>query len=276
MGWARRVCSRTATALPGGLRPALPCSRLRAVNGEYKRFYLIACRALWREVCFVAANCEQALDIQFLKRGLHDQPDLLRQVLTEEIAKADEDGYDAVLLAYGLCGRGIAGLRAGRIPLVIPRAHDCITLLLGSKERYRQYFAQYPGTYWYTPSWIETANQPSRERYEARLKEYVERYGEENGRYLMETLENWVTRYSRATYIDWGLGDNERYKRFTRECAQSLGWEYDELRGDPALLRDLCEGRWHEDRFLVVPPGHSVEPANDESVLVSRGQADAG
>jgi hypothetical protein len=31
-----------------------------------------------------------------------------------------------VVLAYGLCGGATAGLRAGSIPLVVPRAHDCI------------------------------------------------------------------------------------------------------------------------------------------------------
>jgi len=231
---------------------------------------VLACRALWREVCFLGATCPNRLDIQFLKRGLHDQPDLLRRTLGEEIGKADGDGYDAMVLVYGLCGRGVEGLEAGRTRLVIPRAHDCITLLLGSKERYQQYFREHPGTYWYTPSWIETNTQPSKERCEATLRAYAEKYGEENARYLIETLEGWTTRYSRATYVDWGIADNDRYKRFTRECAQSLGWEYDEVVGNAALLQDLLEARWDEDRFAVVEPGEVLCGTNDERVLAAQ------
>ena len=243
------------------------------MNGESvlsSRLYVIACRALWREVCHLAAASRNTLDIQFLKRGLHDQPDLLRQTLSEEIAKADGDGYDAIALVYGLCGRGLDGLRCERTKLIVPRAHDCISLLLGSRERYDEYFHNHPGTYWYTASWIDTAAQPSKERYEAALRTYVEKYGEENGRYLMETLEGWITRYSRATYVDWGLGDNERYKRFTQECAQYLGWEYDELLGDAALLQDLLEARWDEERFVTVKKGEMLCATNDERILVAR------
>ncbi|MFV1980286.1 MAG: DUF1638 domain-containing protein [Rhodothermia bacterium] len=30
---------------------------------------------------------------------------------------------------------------------VLPRAHDCITLLMGSRTRYLEYFKAHPGTY---------------------------------------------------------------------------------------------------------------------------------
>ena len=41
-----------------------------------------------------------------------------------------------MVLAYGLCGGVTAGLHAGSITLVIPRAHDFITIFLGSRDRY--------------------------------------------------------------------------------------------------------------------------------------------
>ena len=42
---------------------------------------------------------------------------------------------EAIVLAYGLCGRGTAGLRPLRHKLVIPRAHDCITVFMGNCKR---------------------------------------------------------------------------------------------------------------------------------------------
>ncbi|MBT8036219.1 MAG: DUF1638 domain-containing protein [Verrucomicrobiae bacterium] len=42
--------------------------------------------------------------------GLHDRPDILRSTLQEEINQIDD--IDAIILAYGLCGCGTAGLHS--------------------------------------------------------------------------------------------------------------------------------------------------------------------
>ena len=61
-------------------------------------------------------------------------------------------------------------------------AHDCITLLLGSRDRYSELFDRYSGgTYWYSPGWIEQFKTPGRGYDEqTRYMEYVEKYGEDN------------------------------------------------------------------------------------------------
>jgi hypothetical protein len=48
--------------------------------------------------------------------------------------------YDAVAFGYAPCGSGIVGLTARSIPVVAPRAHDRITLFMGSHQRYADYF----------------------------------------------------------------------------------------------------------------------------------------
>jgi hypothetical protein len=60
---------------------------------------------------------------------------MMRPQLQERIDTADGNGYDAILLGYALCGRGTEGLRAGKTKLVLPRAHDCIGLLMGDRHR---------------------------------------------------------------------------------------------------------------------------------------------
>jgi hypothetical protein len=80
----------------------------------------------------------------------------------------------------------VVGLTSRRLPLVIPRGHDCVTLLIGSKERYREYFDTHRGIYWYSSGWIERTLQPGRERYELTRRHYMETYGEDNAEFLME------------------------------------------------------------------------------------------
>ena len=133
-----------------------------------------------------------------------------------------------------------------------------MTLLLGSKEKYREYFDSHRGVYWYSPGWIESNTQPGKERYDRTLKEYQEKYGADNAEYLMEAEQGWMKEYSRATYIDWGLGDSQKYKDFTKECAEFMKWEYDELKGDPGLTQRLVDGLWQNTEFLTIKPGQKV------------------
>ena len=103
------------------------------------RIKCIACDVLARPVYLAAAHSSHVVDVVFERFGLHINPKNLRQVLQAHINAADQlDCYDAVILAYGLCGQVVHGLQAGAIPLVIPRAHDCVTLFLGGRERYDQ------------------------------------------------------------------------------------------------------------------------------------------
>jgi len=225
---------------------------------ERRRFLLIACRVLWRELNYYSAQSPHDFSIAYLEQGLHNTPDRLRAALQEQIAAASGKPFDAILIGYGVCSNGIVGLRADSIPLVIPRAHDCITFLLGSKERYREYFDRRPGTYWYSPGWIDCSDMPGPDRIEKTFREYCEKYGEENARYLMERMEDWYRKYDNVAYVDLGFADTAAFKEFARHCASALGWRYEELRGEPSLIQRFVSGQWNEEDFLVVPPGHEV------------------
>ena len=240
------------------------------------RIKCVACDVLARPVYLAAAHSPHIVDVVLQRFGLHVTPHQLREVLQEQIQDADAAGvYDAVVLAYGLCGKATHGLKAGSIPLVIPRAHDCITLFLGGRGRYEQAFAECPGTYWYVQDYIERGDTEdvslSIGAYtaadgDALYGEYVEKYGEDNALYLMEVMRAWQAHYERAAFIDLGIGNKDDVMLRAQEDAQRRGWRFERLAGDMVLVRRLLTGDWDDD-FLVVQPGQMIEMSGDQGVM---------
>jgi hypothetical protein len=240
------------------------------------RLRIIACNVLFREISHCAAYSPHTVDAAWVDRRYHESPEELREEVQRQIdaAEAMRYDYDAIVLGYGLCSNGLANIEARETPLIIPRAHDCITLLLGSKQRYDESFRDQPGTYYYTPGWVEregtrkertsVQGQTARDKIYA---EYVAKYGEENAVYLMETLHTWYKNYSHAVYIHMGLVRFPEMEAQAQKVAAEYGWAFEETNGDLRLVRAMVEGHWPEEEFLVVGPGQRTEGAYDDAVL---------
>jgi hypothetical protein len=239
---------------------------------------VIACDVLRREICWLASQSPCYVDVSFLSQGLHQTPDKLRAMLSENIEKANSEfpyahygekaNYDYIILAYGLCDNGVVGLSSPKIPLVIPRAHDCVSLLLGSRKRYSELFHGGPGTYWYSRGWIERSLEPGEERYSKLRQSYIEKYGEDNADYLMEMEQGWFKTYDRAFFIDWEeLGNSEYYRSYAKDCAAYLKWKYEECQGSALLMKKLLSGIFDEEEVLLVPPGGSVAASFDDNII---------
>ncbi len=240
-----------------------------------RRFKLITCEILYREICFCISQSKNLIDVVFMPKRLHDVGERkMSNRLQEEIDKVDATQYEAILLGYGLCNYGTRGLHAS-LPIVIPRAHDCITLLLGSKEMYADYFQTHPGTYFHSTGWIErdTSSKDNPDSLVSQLginrtyDEYVAKYGEDNARYLMDMLGDWLKNYKRLAYIDTHFGDFERYKERSRQEANERGLEYDQVDGSVRLLLALMNGEWDPKAFLVIPPDRTLQPTFDDDIV---------
>ncbi len=241
------------------------------------RLKLIACEILLREFCAAVARSVNQVDLEFLPKGLHDVGQVVMSArLQEVLAEVDEAQYDAVLMGYGLCSNGLVGLSARTVPLVIPRAHDCITLFLGSKQRYLDYFFSHPGVYFKTSGWIERGEGLAQceadsiqqtSGMQQTYEELVAKYGEENARFLHEQLGEMTRNYSGLTFIEMGIEPDDRFEQRTRRQAAEQGWKFQKIAGDMALIHGLIDGPWHEDRFLVVPPGCRVAASFDEGII---------
>ncbi|MCU0771696.1 MAG: DUF1638 domain-containing protein [Verrucomicrobia bacterium] len=232
------------------------------------RIALLVCSVFEREIALLARGAEHIAEVRQFEMGLHDRPDHLRATLQQQITEVDaRNDIEAIVLAYGLCGRGTAGLRPLRHKLVIPRAHDCITVFMGSKEAYADHQHRCPTCYYYTPGWNRNRRVPGPEKLEALKTELEKKFEADDVEFLLETeREQWAL-HDTATYLDLGTDDAESEADYARRCADWLGWKFERIRGDAKLLRDLLWGKWDDARFQIVEPGMQLGQSADANIL---------
>ncbi len=230
--------------------------------------HVVSCAVLAQDFRAAADRLGVTCEYSFLPGGLHDNPDLLREKLQEEIDRLSElPDTHRIVLGYGVCGRGTVGIRARRVPLVIPRVQDCIALFLGSDAAYREQFGRYPGTYYVATGWVEgmadkgkgeTDGRPRSNNYS--YGDLVERYGDDNADVVRHFLDSWQRNYQRAAFIDTGLfsGSEDRCERIARQMATDFGWRYERLDGTQRLLSLSLAADETDDEILVVPPDHEI------------------
>lgn len=237
---------------------------------------LISCEIFYREMCAAIARSPHRVDLEFLPKGLHDLPSGEMTAKVQAIIDSVPEGiYDAILLGYGLCNNGLTGIAARHCPLVLPRAHDCITLFMGSRRRYRDYFDANPGTYFLTSGWIErgeTTGELADLSIQQQLgmhmtmEELIEEYGEDNAEYLYETLCNGTKNYGRFAWIPMGV-EPPQMEEDVRKQAEEREWDFETVPGDMTLIYQLVNGNWNEEDFLTVPPGSTIKPAHNEQIV---------
>jgi hypothetical protein len=239
-----------------------------------RRILIIACEVMYRELAALAAGSPRVVDIVPLPKGLHDlETGRMRERIQAEIDRVEPGKYEFIALAYGLCNNGTLGLEAREIPLVIPRAHDCITLFFGSRAKYREYFDANPGTYYRTTGWVERGKSEFADGVMSQLglsstyAEYVEKYGKENADYIMNVLGGWKQNYRKLTYIVMPIEGLPDYTARSREEARENGWEFEVTAGGNAILDGLATGSWDSGEFVVVPPGAKLAGAYGDEIF---------
>ncbi|MDS1030584.1 DUF1638 domain-containing protein [Bacillota bacterium LX-D] len=208
---------------------------------------LIACRTLEDEINAIKP---QNIDCEFLEYALHNTPDVLKNKLTDAIIQ-DKD-HDTLLLGYGLCSNSTAGLKSDRHTIVIPKVHDCISLLLGSRTKYHQEFDRFPATYYLSKGWIKQKGDPL-----SSYKRYCEKYGEENAKYVMDVE---YANYQRVAYIHT-LGNDADDVEYSKEVAKFLKVEFVEIEGSLRIFEKLLNAEWDKE-FIINRPGMIISASS--------------
>ncbi|MBJ6724316.1 DUF1638 domain-containing protein [Geomesophilobacter sediminis] len=214
---------------------------------------IISCEVMKDEIAAVAPV--DGVDIQFISMGLHKYPDRLREELQHQLDATV--GYSRVVLAFGLCGGAARNLRPNGFTLTIPRVHDCIPLLLGSRERFAQLTDQEKGTFYYTRGWIEGMDRAQGDT--SILSEYQrikERFGEKKADSVVRRM---YAAYTRILYVKTGVVEEERFLQRSRAVARLLGLNHEVTQGDLEYIRRIVNGPYDDADFINILPGEILD-----------------
>ncbi len=201
--------------------------------------HVIACKVMEEEM----RRCQgKDTAFVFLDQGLHMTPKMLRERVQQEVDRASRTDDDFVLIGYGLCGNGILGVQARGKPLILPAVHDCISLLLGSGERYYEEFRKEPGTFFLSPGWIEGGETPL-----SLYEEYKTKYEADTAKWM---IEEQFKDYKRIVLIDNKLSPIDEYRVETKKNADFLGLQYQEIQGSLVFFEKFLSGNWDND-FII-------------------------
>ncbi len=209
---------------------------------------VLACRVFQPELASLGLA---GLRVCYLDQGLHRYPDRLARELAAALDRLEADpALRRVILVYGYCGGGLAGLASRRAELLFPLAHDCIPLFLGDHRAP-------PGvgcgdTFYLTPGWIDYGQTPYSEYFVTRR-----RFGHQDALWVGRRM---LAAYRRVALVETGAGLAPRHRRYARGMARLFELGYQEIKGSRRWLRRLLRGR-RGPGLALLPPGRPLELA---------------
>ena len=201
------------------------------------------------EVRAALASCKGEVGVTWVDRGYHDKPEVLQAKLQECIDEAEAAGARTILLAIGLCGNGVVGLKTQHATLAMPRFDDCVNLMLCTGNRTTRGYAE-AGVMYLTRGWAQDTTLITGQR-----DLYIQKYGPRKAERLMKGMYG---AYRAVSLIDTGCYQLNDVRGYAQECANTLGLPMRVDPGSNIVLEKLLSGTWDDD-ILVIAPGTPVQ-----------------
>ena len=210
---------------------------------------VIACRIMQPEMEALRSE-DKSVELRYLDQSLHRTPDRMPGLLQEQIDEVEKYA-SKIILGYGLCSNGIVGVTAPEQGLYVPKAHDCITLFLGSRAQYDKTFHEKPGTYYLTPGWVAEKKDPLGQM----ENEYIPKLGREMAEWgIKEELKH----YTHIALIDTQVVNLAPLRQRAMQNAQFLGKKYEEISGALDFFKKILFGPYDKGDFLFLNPDETI------------------
>ena len=185
--------------------------------------------------------------VVWLDEKLHRDPKLMRQAILDALGQLPET-IETVLVSMGFCGGSWADIPA-RQRIVIPRADDCVSILLHTSDRHGFNLKETGHLYVKGPDPKAASFKSIFERMTVSVDEPTKR----------GYHRQWQDSYSHIDVIRTGIYDcdSPEYLAPVREDALFLDAEVGMVPGSNTILEKLVSGRWG-DSFCVIEPGGRV------------------
>jgi hypothetical protein len=207
---------------------------------------IVACNTIRDELDLAIRATGVTYPVYRIDSKLHIEPQKLKESIQETIDRITN--VSTIILAFGFCGYGLVGIKSEKARLILPKAEDCISLLLGSQER-RTVLSTEAARYYLTRGWIESEHNI------ADTVDYsIRRFGAQRG---LRVVRSMLKHYRYLTLLDTGGYDIAPYRQKTEELAEQLGLERQIMRGSQRFLEKLLTGPWDEE-FIVADPGQPI------------------
>ena len=214
---------------------------------------VVACRVM-QDLMQKYLPAELVDQVTYTDMGLHETPPKLTVAVQEVIDTIEEPSL--VVLGYGLCGNGLAGVKANQHTLLIPRTDDCVALFMGSYEAYTDEMSN-AGTYFLTKGWLESETTPV-----GQYNSYREKYSEEDTEWMMDMQ---FQHYDRLLFVAPNKNEVKHYRGMAQEVAdfcQRWQMKYEEYVGSDdyfkTFIASIDSPEEAGSEFVLVPPGGEI------------------
>jgi hypothetical protein len=232
------------------------------------KIYSIICGMLDDFFTEAAKASPHEIKIDLIDKKLHTEPEKLKKELQLRL-DALKPEWDFIVLGLGLCGGALNGLKSGKHTVIIPRCHDCISLFLGSKDKYEQAVKKYQNRcYWFTPSFYKQGFLLIKKFRQQRIEEYTEQYDDETAEYLINVELEPLKHYTHLNLIDDFKNPDLVLEEEAKELALEFNWQINKFNIDNSLFYAIYRGNYDNDMFLTVPPGKMIVQSMDSNKII--------
>ncbi len=165
----------------------------------------IGCGIIKKELESLLNKRNNEYDAFWLDEELHNHPDRLKEELQRKIDELD--GYDVIVISFGLCGNALLGITATHCDIVYPAVDDCIEGMMCNNCKLAELRKN---SVFVSRGWLST-----RGGFNYEYNRAVERYGQQRAEKIYKTLYN---NYRNVVYMKI----EETPEADKREAAESM------------------------------------------------------